>query len=166
VWLTVVLIISLLQTGRLRAQDATQQEDGTASCNFEDGKQIALRYRRVPAGKADAPPLNRVWMPGNAAITLFSEPALTIAGVDIPQGGYTMYLLPGKKDWKLIVSKNTAVEGAYDEKQDLVRAPMEIGTLSQRQEQLNISLGHIGPQRCELDVDFGKTKAWVEFKEK
>lgn len=165
-WLTVVVLTLLCPAMIAMAQQASQPEAGTASCNFEDGKQIGIRYNRIPAGKADGPPLNRIWMPGGAAITLFSEPALTIGGVDIAPGGYTLYLLPGKKEWKLIVSKNTAVEGAYDEKQDIVRATMETGTLSQRQEELTVTLGHVGPQRCEFDVDFGRSKAWVEFKEK
>jgi len=89
-----------------------------------------------------------------------------VASTDIPPGAYTLYLLPGKKDWKFIVSRNPVVDHPYDEKQDLVRAPMDIGTLSNAETELSVTFGRPGPKQCELDVDFGKTKAWITLNEK
>ena len=40
-----------------------------------------------------------------------------------------MFVIPGAKQWTLIVSKSTDMTGAYDEQKDLVRVPMESGEL-------------------------------------
>jgi Protein of unknown function (DUF2911) len=102
----------------------------SAICAFEDGKQLTARYSAMAAGKADGPPTGKVLMPGGAAMTFFTETELVLGQSSIPTGGYTMYVIPAKKEWTLIVSKNTAVDAKYDEKMDLARAQMETGQLS------------------------------------
>jgi hypothetical protein len=77
-----------------------------------------------------------------------------------------MYVLPAKKEWTLIISKNTAVDAKYDDKQDLVRAPMEIGQLSNPADKLALYFGHVGQKKCEINIDYGKTRGWVAFREK
>jgi Protein of unknown function (DUF2911) len=144
---------------------AAQSEDkqsGAAVCTLEDGKQISARYTPVPATRAGLPP-DKVWAPGGSALTLFTESTLMLGNTPISVGAYTMYLVPGKKDWTLIVSKNVNVEQAYDQQQDLARATMSVGTLGGQVPELRVTFGHTGPKKCELNVDFGKTKAWVEF---
>jgi hypothetical protein len=89
-----------------------------------------------------------------------------LGNTSIPVGAYTLYLLPGKKDWTLIVSRNTSLDGKYDEKQDLARAQMDIGQLSTPADKLSLYFGHTGPRKCEINVDFGKLRGWVEFRQK
>ena len=43
---------------------------------------------------------------------------------------YSIYIIPDKKSWTLIINKGVAAESKYDEHQDLVRVPMQIGHLS------------------------------------
>jgi hypothetical protein len=151
----------------MAAQQASEEsESATAVCDFEDSNQIRVEYQSVSADHHEGPPIGKVWMPGGSAVALFTSTALAVGNAKIPSGAYTMYFIPGKKDWTLIVSKNAAVKANYDGKQDLLRAAMEKGTLSDPEEALKISLGHSGPRRCEMDVDYGKTKAWIEFKER
>ena len=147
-------------------QPSDTSESTSAIFDFEDDRQVRIVYQSEAANHREGPPTVRVWMPGGSAVALFTSAALTVGSAEIPSGAYTMYFLPGKRDWTLIVSKNLAVKGKYDEKQDLLRAAMERGTLSEPEDQLKVSFAHTGPKRCELNVDYGKTKAWVEFKEK
>jgi hypothetical protein len=77
-----------------------------------------------------------------------------------------MYVIPGKKEWTFIISKNVKLDAKYDDKQDLARAAMETGQLSTPADRLSIYFGHTGPKKCEVDVDYGKTRGWVEFKQK
>jgi hypothetical protein len=143
------------------AQSADKQS-GTAVCTLDDGKQISARYTPVPTTHAGLPQ-DKVWAPGGSALTLFTESTLMLGNTPIGVGAYTMYLVPGKKDWILIVSKNVNVDQAYDQQQDLARATMSVGTLMGQVPELRVTFGHTGPKKCELNVDFGKTKAWVEF---
>jgi hypothetical protein len=137
-----------------------------AVCSFEDGRSLTARYTPVPAGKSEGPPTGRVWVQGNPTWTLFAETDVVLGSTTIPIGAYTMYLLPQRKDWMLIVSKNTTLEAPYDEKHDLVRASMEIGQLNTPADKLTLYFGHTGPKKCEINVDFGKLRGWVEFKQK
>lgn len=161
----VVLLLTVLLIAPFAVPQAADSEE-SAVCMFEDGRQMTARYVPLPAGKSDGPPTGRVWMPGNRAWTLFTESDLMLGNTSIPTGGYTMYLLPAKKEWTLIVSRNTAVDAKYDEKADLGRAQMEIGQLSNPADRLTLYFGHTGPKKCEINVDFGKLRGWVEFRQK
>jgi hypothetical protein len=135
-------------------------------CTFEDGKQISARYNPIAVRRNEELPTGKVWSPGGSAITLFTDTDLTVGNTSIPTGAYTVYLISGKKDWTLIVSRNVTVDGVYDKKQDLVRVAMETGVLGRAEEHLRVFFGHLGPKQCEMNVDYGKTRAWMEFRQK
>jgi len=149
--------------GVLSAQSTDDDKTRTAVCSFDDGKQMSVRYNAV---MKENPPTGKAWMPGGAAMTLFTETETALGGRSIPTGGYTMYLVPGKRDWTLIVSRNVDVAAKYDPAKDLAHATMETGTLSQPVHQLNLYFGHTGPKVCEINLEYGKTRAWVDFTEK
>lgn len=146
------------------AQDGDSQE--SAQCTFDDGKQMIVRYNSLKVGKNDSPPYGKTWSPGGAAMTLFTEAEVTLGGKTVPTGGYTMYLVPGKKDWSLIVSKNTSATAAYSESQDLARGTMESGMMPEAEKEFKAFFGHLGPKTCEFNISYGKVRAWTEFKEK
>jgi hypothetical protein len=147
-------------------QTALNADNETAVCTFEDGKQVTARYDAIGIGHNDSIPVGKALMPGGNAMTFFTETDILVGSTAIPPGGYTMYVLPAKKEWTLIISKNVKVDAKYDDKQDLARAAMETGQLSTPADKLSIYFGHTGPKKCEVDVDYGKTRGWVEFKQK
>jgi hypothetical protein len=53
----------------------------------------------------------------------------------------------------------------YDAQQDLTREPMELGSVDEAERAVTMVLGHIAPKVCSLRLYYGKTGAWVEFKE-
>ena len=165
-----VLACAVLMSGSwlsstLAAQQPASDSESTI-CAFEDGRQITARYTPVPTAKAEGPPVGKVLSPGGSAMTFFTETDLVLGQTTIPTGAYTMYVLPAKKEWTLIVSKNTSVDAKYDEKMDLARASMAIGQLNSPADKLAVYFGHTGPKKCEINIDFGKTRGWVEFREK
>ena len=166
VWLCTFVVSVLPFIPFAAAQPSGAAEPEAAICTFEDGKQITARYNPIAAGKGDALPQGKVLIPGGSAMTFFTETDLSLGSTTIPTGAYTLYIIPAKKDWTLIVSKNTSLDAKYDDKQDLVRASMETGQLSTPADRLGLYFGHVGLKRCEIDVDFGKTRGWVEFKQK
>ena len=144
-------------------QTAADSLTGSTVCTFDDGKQVSMRYKPVAVGRSEGAPPGKVWAPGGSAMTLFTETGVTLGNTLVPAGAYTVYLLPSRKDWTFIVSRNTTIDGKYDETQDLVRANMQTGELSQAEEQLNVFFGHTGAKRCEINVDYGKNRAWVDL---
>jgi hypothetical protein len=68
-------------------------------------------------------PFDQVWRTGaNEATSLTTDVDLTIGGVVVPKGSYTLYTLPSRRGWKLIINKNTGQWGTeYREEHDLAR---------------------------------------------
>ena len=167
-----VLVRTTLLSALLFARPAAAQQVAPAAdsesavCTFEDGKQMTARYNPMSVGHSDAPASGKALMPGGSAMTFFTETDVVLGGTTIPIGAYTMYIIPAKKDWTLIVSKNVTVDAKYDDKQDLAKAAMEVGQLSTPADKLSLYFGHTGPKKCEIDVDYGKTRGWVEFRQK
>src|SRR5579863_2277221 len=147
------------------AEDATDQT-ATITCDFTDGNEITVEYNNSVNSEKDQPRNGRVWLPGGSPMTLFTQVPLVLNHVELPVGAYTMYVIPNKKDWTLIVSKNVTNPKSYDEKQDLVRAPMEIGGVNSPPKQLDLSFAHVAPRQCSIRIYYETTGAFVEFNEK
>ncbi|MFZ0705304.1 MAG: DUF2911 domain-containing protein [Candidatus Korobacteraceae bacterium] len=155
-------------------QNSTSTNPGpaTATCDFSDQQQLAVQYQKLELGKKDKDflgrqvPYGKVWEPGKQPLTLFTNSPVSIAGTNVPVGAYTMYLIPDKKDWMLVVSKNTSKSAAYDQSKDLVRVPMQTGQLPSPEPDFSIYFAHTGPKECTMRVDVADIRAWVPFEQR
>jgi hypothetical protein len=154
-------VVAVLIPLTLTAVCTGQSEPTTATCNLDDGRQVYIRYTPVSA-KNDRAPNGKPWAPGGAPMTLFTEAQLNFAGATIPVGAYTVYPIPARDKWTLVVNKNVTPGAAYDEKQDLARAAIETEQVSQPADALEVAFAHVGP-RCTLRIYFGKTATFADF---
>ena len=98
-----------------------------------------------------------VWRAGaNAATTLQSGVNLEIAGLNVPAGDYTLYVLvKDPENWKLIVNKQTGQNGdSYDASMDLGRVDIEMERPSAPIEKLKYTLtasGNTGKLQLEWE---------------
>ncbi len=159
-----LLLCSVVGVSTTLAQTA-QPSSANAVCTFTDGKQISLRYDQAAERVKQKLPSGQVWMPGNSPMELFTQAALSTGGSEIPIGAYSVYIIPDKKSWTLVVNKNVATGSKYDQQQDLLRVPMQIGHLS-TVVSFKASFAHMAPKQCNLRIYYGKIGTWVEFKEK
>jgi hypothetical protein len=106
----------------------------------------------------------KVWRTGaDAATTLTTSKDLMFGGLLVPAGTYTLYTVPGKDAWKLVVSKQTGQWGTeYHEDRDLGRADMKVETLPKPVEQFTIGITE-GGSGGVLTMDWGTTRASVPF---
>ena len=106
-----------------------------------DWGQPHLRGRNV-IGMPGVVPWDSVWRTGaNMATQLTTEVDLTLGNAFIPRGVYTLFTLPSRNGWKLIVSKQTLQWGTdYDPAQDLARVDLRARTLAEPQESLTFWL--------------------------
>ena len=138
----------------------------TAACDFQDGKELSVRYLNDGASQVrEKLPEGRLWLPGGAPMFLFTETELLVGDSAVPAGAYSMYLIPAKNSWTLVLNKNVTDASKYDEHQDLSRISMQIGRLSSP-EQFTVSLGHVAPKQCNMRIYYGETGVWAEFKER
>jgi hypothetical protein len=140
---------------------AQSEPSSTASCNLDDGRQVYIRYNSVTT-KNEKAPNGKPWTPGGAPMTLFTEAQLSFGGATIPIGAYTVYPIPGKDRWILVVNKNVAPHSAYDEKQDVASAPIETDQVPQPSDALEVAFAHTG-DKCTLRIYFGKAACFAPF---
>jgi hypothetical protein len=163
----VILIAQwILATAAIAQPADSNSESASAVCDFDDGQEITVKYDGSVMSGKDEPHNGKVWLPGGSPLTLFTQVALTLNGREIPVGAYSLYVIPGKKEWTLIVNKNVTDAGRYDEKQDVVRAPMELGEVNSPPKQLQASFAHSAPKVCGIRLYYEKTGAFADFGEK
>jgi hypothetical protein len=95
---------------------------------------------------------------------LFTSTTLEAGDVKIPIGAYSLFVIPEKNHWMLIVNKDVT-DKKYDPQQVLVRVPMDLGTVDEAAKNVELALGHVGPKECSLRLYYGNTGAWAMFSE-
>ena len=143
----------------LSPRDTTRATVGSASVLVDYGRP-SKRNREIFGGLV---PYDQVWRTGaNAATTLVTDKALTIGTTDVPAGTYTLYTLPTKTGWTLIVNKETGQWGTvYHQDKDFARIPMTVAALSAPVEKFEIAVA--GGQ---LHLKWDTTDASVAIAEK
>ena len=161
----VLMTQSFLATASEQAADPPDPT-ATITCDFADGNEITVQYNTSVMGDKDQPRNGKVWLPGGSPLTLFSQVPLVLNHVELPVGAYSVYVIPNKKEWTLVISKNVTNPKTYDEKQDLARAPMEIGGVNSAPKRLQASFAHVAPKQCSIRLYYETIGAFVEFNEK
>jgi hypothetical protein len=87
-------------------------------------------------------PFESVWRTGaNEPTSLVTDVDLIIGGVAVPKGSYTLYTLPSRNGWKLIISKNTGQAGTdYLPEHDLARVDLRVRQLPEPLDSFSIWL--------------------------
>ena len=106
-----------------------------------DYGQPHLRGRNV-IGMPGVVPWDSVWRTGaNMATQLTTEVDLTIGNTFVPRGVYTLYSLPTRNGWKLVISKETMQWGTdYNASKDFARIDLRQRTLAEPVESLTFWL--------------------------
>ena len=164
-----ILALCILLCGQFLGATALAQQENphaqTAFCDFEDQQQISVRYNNSVAGSQDEPHNGKVWLPAGSPLTLFTAVPLTLNQAPIAPGAYSIYIIPNKKNWTLIVNRNVTAANTYDEKQDVARSSKELGEVDSPPKQLEVSFAHTAPKQCSIRLYYGKIGAFAEFNE-
>lgn len=161
---TATLFLSLLLTAAVAwSQDASKKPlspPAKAEATLS-GKKVTIDYsapskrdRKIMGGLV---PYGQVWRTGaNAATTLTTEADLMIGSIHVPKGTYTIYTIPGEKEWTLIVNKQTGQWGTeYDASKDLGRTAMTVSPVKDTVETFVIGIDK------NLTLTWENTRAWV-----
>src|SRR6266852_3498006 len=125
-----------------------------ASCALADGKTITVDYssprakgRKIFGGLV---PYGEVWRAGaNEATTFVTTSDLMVGGTHVPAGSYTIFTIPNKDKWTLVISKKTGEWGTNypGPEQDLARVDMKVSTIPATVENFTIAFGK-APRGC------------------
>lgn len=141
---------------QLSVRDTTRANIGPATFTVDYGRPLA-RGRQLLGSLI---PYGDVWRTGANAATQFTTSApITLAGIEVPPGTYTLWTLPQATGTELIVNKQIGQWGtSYDRAQDLGRARMASDTVGTPVERFTISIVAANEQRGAL------TMAWGSFR--
>ena len=122
-----------------------------------DYGQPHARGRNVPTELAAD---GTIWRTGaNTSTTIKTDVDLTIGGVAVPKGNYSLYTIREGGRYLLIINNNTGQWGTeYDATKDLARVPLRNRTLSEPMESLQIALvpAEGAPAHGVLSISWGK----------
>lgn len=124
-----------------------------------DYSQPSLKSRTI--GK-DIAPFGKVWRTGANEATIFEvSKNVTIEGKALPAGKYSLYSIPGEKEWTIIFNKTWNQWGtAYKEESDQLRVSVKPETAESFKEQLTFLVSKNG----EVSMEWGKTEIEFEVK--
>ncbi len=140
------------------------------------GKTVKLCYGRPSArGRkmigGENVPYGKLWRTGaNEPTVIFTPVALDIAGIKVGPGKYSIYSVPGEKEWEIIVNRSTSQwghESTYTkevEAQEVGRGKAPVEKLSQPVETFTI-VPHPAPGEVRhLYFDWETTRVVVPVK--
>ena len=138
---------------QLSVRDTARATIGAATFAVDYGRPLA-RGREL-LGKLL--PYDYVWRTGANAATQFTTSApITLAGIRVPAGTYTLWTVPRPKRADLIVNKQTGQWGTdYDGSHDLGMAPMAMDSLPTPVEKFTISIAGSDARHGALTMEWG-----------
>jgi hypothetical protein len=143
---------------QISVRDTARATIGTATLQVDYGRPRARG--RTLLGNVIA--YDRVWRTGaNEATQLTTSAPITLAGLSLPAGSYTLWTIPHVRGVDLIVNRQVGQWGTqYSRAQDLGRAPMRSDTLDTPVESFTISIEASGLRQGTLAMAWG-TFRWT-----
>jgi hypothetical protein len=146
--------------GQLSPRDTVNTPAAGATLWVDYGRP-QVRGRTIFGGVV---PWGEVWRTGaNAATQFRTDKPLAFGSIVVPAGMYTLWTLPTKTGWTLLVNSQTGQWGTeHDPAKDLYRIPMSVETNPSVTEQFTI---HIAPDDKGGQIHFvwDRTVAAVDF---
>ncbi len=143
---------------QLSVRDTVRDSIGKATFLIDYGRPLVRG--RVLLG--NILPYDRVWRTGANAATQFTTSApVTVGGIKMPAGTYTLWTVPHTTGADLIVNGQSGQWGTeYDRSRDLGMARMTTETLTTPVEKFTISIAPSGKARGVLTMEWG-TFRWT-----
>lgn len=169
--LSLMLVCSFVVTAQ---QDKSKRPSPPAQAKWDlgGGKSVTIDYGspRTKGRKiyGELVPFGQVWRTGaNEATTLVTPVDLTIGSTAVAAGSYTIFTVPNKDKWTLIISKKTGEWGTDypGQANDLARIDMKVSALPSPVENFTISFEKAGNDG-NLNIDWETTRASVAVSKK
>src|SRR5579872_211896 len=173
-WIAVVAVVVVaVAVWAQKDKSKRPSPPASAKCEFAGGRGINVDYssprmkgRKIYGGLV---PYGEVWRTGaNEATTFDTTVNVDIDGTTIPAGHYTLFTIPAEGTWKLVISKKTGEWGIpYPGTQyDLARLDMKTQALPSDVEDFTIGFQKKDAHTCVMNIDWEKTRAYVDITEK
>lgn len=109
-------------------------------------------------------PAGKVWRTGaNEATEITFYKDATVGGKKVNAGTYSLFTIPGEKEWTIILNKNLNQWGAfsYQEKADVLRVPAAVSKGSESLNVFSIAYNEDTGKDTDLVLGWGNTRVSV-----
>jgi hypothetical protein len=146
----------------LSPRDTTAQTIGEARLVVDYGRP-SKRRREIFGALV---PFDVVWRTGaNEATHFRTDRDVTVGTARVPRGTYTLWTIPARDGWTLIVNRQTGQWGTdYNKAQDVARIPMKLATLEEPVEQFTIAIEPTDNGSGVLTLTWDTTQASVPIR--
>jgi hypothetical protein len=162
-----LLLLALLAACAFAQETHRYTSPEASSSGTIGGKKITIDYYRPSMhGRkifGELVPFGKVWATGaNYATKITTEAPLLVGDLKLPKGSYSIWTIPGEKEWTLIVNKETGqFHLNYNANLDFGRTKMKLSTLPSPVETLHIGVRAEGGDKGVLFIDWETTEASV-----
>ncbi len=147
IFFPLLLVACFLAVTTMAQKDKSKRPSPPAKAEGTiDGAKVVIDYSS-PSVKGrkifgDLEAYGKVWRTGaNEATTFDVDKNVKIEGKDLPKGKYSLYSIPGEKEWVVIFNKVANQWGTeYDESKDALRVTVKPSKTNKLIEKMNIAI--------------------------
>lgn len=168
--MALTMVLAIFASAALQAQDKAQRPSPPKiASRMLDSLSISISYN-APSVKGRTiwgalVPYGKVWRTGaNEATTFEVNKPVLIEGQKLAAGKYSLFTIPGEKEWVIVFNKEASQWGAYSYKKDMdaLRVSVKPGKTKLLVEQLAIDVSEKGEVSIaweNVQVAFGVKEA-------
>ena len=111
-------------------------------------------------------PYGEVWRTGaNAATTISFTENVIFEGHSVPAGTYSLFTIPDKNEWTIILNKTAKQWGAYsyNQKDDLLRVKVKSTYRAEKRESFTIQFADVTTHSADLHLVWDHTSVYVKL---
>jgi tetratricopeptide (TPR) repeat protein len=109
--------------------------------------------------------IGEVWRTGaNMSTKITFSTDIALEGNQIPAGEYSIYSIPGKNDWTIIINKKISWGTDYDEKEDFLRFSVKTQQSPVKAESLTFYFANVTENSGTLGFTWENTKVEMNLK--
>jgi len=164
-----LILLAALTAGAFAQEPETHRYTSpeATSSGLIGGKKITIDYytpsmhgRKIFGALV---PFGKVWATGaNYATKITTEAPLRVGDLELPKGAYSIWTIPGEKEWTLIINRETGqFHLNYNASLDFGRTKMKLSTLPSPVDTLHIGVRSEGGNKGTLFIDWETTEASV-----
>jgi hypothetical protein len=140
---------------RVSPNASVSQTIGTTKITITYGRP-GVKGRKIYGGLV---PYGKVWRTGaNESTDIVLPKDVTVEGKSLPAGTYSIYTIPGKKQWTIIFNSKLSWGTQYDKSKDVLRVQAKPETTRIPMEQLLFYFKNVTNESAEVVVYWDKTK--------
>lgn len=108
-------------------------------------------------------PYGKVWRTGaNESVSISFSQDVTFGGENVKAGAYSLFTIPGEKEWTIILSSDVDVWGAYsyNKSNDVVRVKAKVTNTEKSLEAFSMTIDN----KMNLHLGWDKTRVKIPMK--